>query len=121
MNKLETLIELNNLEKNRNRFDDKLKHQEYYGNIEELFDPLTKTLNLQTDKLDEQSTLMIEGMYIHQKQTLHALEGFEIPLASTVPDRQRRSYPDYKHMSFRVDNQMNRNLVETAKQTNKQL
>ena len=47
MIKLDKLIELNNLEKQkrRNRLDDKLKQQEYYGEIEELFDPLTKTLN----------------------------------------------------------------------------
>ena len=47
MTKLETLIELNNLEKQnrRNRLENKLKQQEYYGEIEELFDPLTKTLN----------------------------------------------------------------------------
>ena len=47
MTKLETLIELNNLEKQnrRNRLEDKLKQQEYYGEIEELFDPLTKTQN----------------------------------------------------------------------------
>ena len=47
MTELETLIELNNLEKQnrKNRLEDKLKKQEYYGEIEELFDPLTKTLN----------------------------------------------------------------------------
>ena len=47
MTKLETLIELNYLEKQnrKNRLEDKLKQQEYYGEIEELFDPLTKTLN----------------------------------------------------------------------------
>ena len=47
MSKLESLIELNNLEKQnrRNRIEDKLKQQEYYGGIEELFDPLTKMLN----------------------------------------------------------------------------
>ena len=47
MTKLETLIELNNLEKqNRsNRLEEKLKQQEYSGEIEELFDPLIKTLN----------------------------------------------------------------------------
>ena len=44
---LEKLIELNNLEKQngRNRLEDKLKQSEYYNEIEELFDPLTKTLN----------------------------------------------------------------------------
>ena len=47
MTKLGTLIKLNNLEKpNRiNRLEDKLGQQEYFGEIEELFDPLTKTLN----------------------------------------------------------------------------
>ena len=47
MAKLETHIELNNLEKQnrRNRLEDKLKQQEYYFEIEELFDPLSKTLN----------------------------------------------------------------------------
>ena len=47
MTKLETLIELNNLEKQnrRNRLEGKLKQQEFYGETEELFDPLTKTLN----------------------------------------------------------------------------
>ena len=47
MNKLNKLIELNSLEKQnrRNRLEDKLRQQEYYGDIEELFDPVTKTLN----------------------------------------------------------------------------
>ena len=47
MTKLGKFIELNNLEKQnrRNRLEDKLKQQEYYGEIEEIFDPLTKTLN----------------------------------------------------------------------------
>ena len=46
MTKLDKRIELNNQEKQnrRNRLEDKLKQQEYYGEIEELFDPLTKTL-----------------------------------------------------------------------------
>ena len=47
MTKLDKLIELNRLEKlNRNNIlENKLKQQEYYGEIEELFDPLTKILN----------------------------------------------------------------------------
>ena len=49
MTKLETLI--NNLEKQnrRNRLEDNLKQQEYYGEIEELFYPLTETLNANND------------------------------------------------------------------------
>ena len=47
MTKLDELIELNYLEKQnkKNRLEDKLKQQEYYGEIEDLFDPLTKTQN----------------------------------------------------------------------------
>ena len=52
MTKLNKLIELNSLEKQnrRNRLEDKLRQQEYYGDIEELFDPVTKTLN--TNEMD---------------------------------------------------------------------
>ena len=47
MTKLDKLIELINLAKQnrRNRLEDKLRQQEYYGDTEVLFDPLTKTLN----------------------------------------------------------------------------
>ena len=42
MSKLDTLTELTKLEKEnrRNRLEDKLKQQEYDGDIEELFDPV---------------------------------------------------------------------------------
>ena len=47
MNELETLIKLNNLEKQnrKNRLEEKLRQQEHYGDMEDLFDPLIKTLN----------------------------------------------------------------------------
>ena len=65
MTKLDRLIELNNLEKQnrRNRLEDNLKQQEYYGEIEELFDPLTKTLNENTERnlaLGEQTLRAID-------------------------------------------------------------
>ena len=43
--KLNKLKKLNKQEKlnRKNRLEDKLKQQEYYGEMEELFDPLTKT------------------------------------------------------------------------------
>ena len=65
MTKLETLIELNYLEKQnrKNRLEDKLKQQEYYGEIEELFDPLTKTLNANN-----------ETWLAHNEQTLRAID-----------------------------------------------
>ena len=50
MTTLDKLIELNKLQKQnrKNRLEDKLK-QEYYGYIEELFDPLTETLNANSE------------------------------------------------------------------------
>ena len=65
MTKLETLIELNYLEKQnrKNRLEDKLKQQEYYGEIEELFDPLTKTINANN-----------ETWLAHIEQTLRAID-----------------------------------------------
>ena len=65
MTKLETLIILNNLENQnrRNRLEDNLKQQEYYGEIEELFDPLTKTLNANNEHnlaLSEQTLRAID-------------------------------------------------------------
>ena len=65
MNKLDKLIELNNLEKQnrRNRLEDKLKQQEYYGEIEELFDPLTKTISENNERnlaLSEQTLRAID-------------------------------------------------------------
>ena len=45
MTKPDKLIKLNKLEKEnrKNRLEEKLKQQEYYGDIEDLFDHLTKT------------------------------------------------------------------------------
>ena len=65
MTKLDKLLELNNLEKQnrRNRLEDKLKQQVYYGEIEELFDPLTKTLNANNEQnlaLSEQTLRAID-------------------------------------------------------------
>ena len=52
MTKLDKLIESRNLEKqnSRNRLADKSRHQEFFGEREELFDPLTKTLNARKNK-----------------------------------------------------------------------
>ena len=51
MTKIETLIKLNNLEKQnrRNILEEKLRQQEYFGDIEELFDPLFKTSNANSE------------------------------------------------------------------------
>ena len=72
MTKLDELIELNYLEKlnRKNRLEDKLKQQEYYGEIEELFDPLTKTISetaSQRNANNEQNLALSE-------QTLRAID-----------------------------------------------
>ena len=72
MTKLDKLIELNNLEKQnrRNRLEDKLKQQEYYVEIEELFDPLTKTIS-ETASLINANT---ERNLALGEQTLRAID-----------------------------------------------
>ena len=64
MTRLDKLLELNKLQKlnRRNRLEDELKQQEYYGEIEELFDPLTKTSNTNSEILQA-----------HQSQTMEAI------------------------------------------------
>ena len=65
MTKLDELIELNYLEKQnrKNRLEDKLKQQEFYCEIEDLFDPLTKLLNANNEHnlaLSEQTLRAID-------------------------------------------------------------
>ena len=52
MGKLETLKELIRLgmENWRNRLEENLRKQEYYGELEELLDHITKTLNAYCEK-----------------------------------------------------------------------
>ena len=72
MTKLDKLIELNYLEKQnrRNRLEDNLKQQEYYDEIEELFDPLTKTLNTNNEAKQAQN----ERNLALNEQTLKAID-----------------------------------------------
>ena len=72
MTKLDKLIELNNLEKQnrRNRLEDKSKQQEYYGEIEELFDPLTKTISETASQINANN----EQNLALSEQTLRAID-----------------------------------------------
>ena len=72
MTKLDELIELNNLEKQnrRNRLEDKLKQQEFYGEIEELFDPLTKTISETASQINANN----ERNLALSEQTLRAID-----------------------------------------------
>ena len=57
---LESLIELNKLENEnrKNRLEDKLIKQEFFGEIGEFFDPVTKTSNTNSDALLANSEAM---------------------------------------------------------------
>ena len=72
MTKLDKLLELNNLEKQnrRNRLEDKLKQQEYYGEIEELFDRLTKTISETASQINANT----ERNLALGEQTLRAID-----------------------------------------------
>ena len=60
MTTLESLIELNKLENEnrKKRLEDKLRKQEYYGEIEKIFYPVTKTLKTNSDALLANSEAM---------------------------------------------------------------
>ena len=72
MTKLYKLVELNNLEKQnrKNRLEDKLKQQEYYGEIEEFLDPLTKTISETASQINENTERNLEL----GEQTLRAID-----------------------------------------------
>ena len=91
MTKIETLIKLNNLEKQnrRNRLEDKLKQQEYYCEIKELFDPVTKTLNVNN-----------EATQSPKNQTLAALEDNTYTLKSVEHQSRQSSFLDNLRSSF---------------------
>ena len=135
MTKLDELIELNYLEKQnrKNRLEDKSKQQEYYGEIEELFDPLTKTLNTNSEILQVHHTQTMEaigetaaqigefGLRIEENtNALKALEfspvqqsGFSVREPITLPGREGKL--------FKLSNEMLDTLADMRKQTNIQL
>ena len=83
MTTLDKLIELKNLEKEnrKNRLEDKLRQQEYYGETEELFDPLTKILNTHNERnlaLGEQTIRAIDwqNQELDKKNTKAIEEAF---------------------------------------------
>ena len=85
MIKLETIIKLNNLEKQnrRNRLDEKLRQQKYYGDMEDLFDLLTKPSNTNS-----------EAWQTLQNQTLEALAYRTNVLKALDPKQQSNSLDD---------------------------
>ena len=142
MTSLDKLIKLNKLQKlnRRNRLDDKLKQQEYYGEKEELFDPLTKILNIISEILQALQALTVEsigetasrigetaaqigetGLRIEDNtNALKALEfspvqqsGFSVREPITLPGREGKL--------FKLSNRILDILADMRKQTNNQL
>ena len=134
MTKLETLIELNNLEKqNRKNRLKKLKQQEYYGEIEELFDPLTKTLNTNAETMQalQKKTLAVLDSNTNTLKGLghHRGTRFLDQQNSFIDERAALLTPtvdphtilkDDRGQTFAVDNDMIDILLPMGKQTNKQ-
>ena len=127
MNNLHKLNELNSLEKQnrRNKLEDKLKQQEFYGEIEELFDPLTKTLNTNVESMQalqnktlaalDSNTKALKSLRHHQQ--ISFLDG-PIALLTPSPDPPV-TLKDDRGKKFAVDNDMIDILLEMGKPTNK--
>ena len=118
MSKLDKLIDLNKLQKlnRKKKLEKKLRQQEYYGDIEELFDHLTKVLNTNS-----------EAWQAPQNQTLEALTYNTNVLKALDPQQQSNSLNDRavtliddRDKKFTVDNDMIDILLEMGKQTIKQ-
>ena len=127
MTKLETLIELNNLEKQKrkNRLEDKLKQPEFYGEIEELFDPLTKTLNTNAETMQalQNKTLAVLDSITNTLKSLghHLQNSFldeRAALLTPTPD-PHTILKDDRGRTFAVDNDMIDILLLNRKQVNK--
>ena len=126
MTKLDKLIELNNLEKQnrRNRLEDKLKQQEYYGEIEELFDPLTKTLNANNEQnlaLGEQTLRAIDWQNQELDEQTKMIEqaGFQFNEAASKIGETLKGTQDIAPVF--VDTKTAKLLHDMGTQTNPQL
>ena len=133
MTKLDKLIELNKLQKlnRKNRLEEELRQQKYYGEIEELFDPVIKTSNTNSEALLANS----EAMQALQNQTLAAFED-NTNVFKALDHHQQNSFLDERAAlitptpdppvtlkddggkTFAVDNDMIDILLEMGKQTN---
>ena len=128
MTTLDKLIELNNLEKeNRKiRLEDKLRQQEYYDEIKELFFPLPKTLNTNSETKQglqnkisaalDSNTNALKSLG-HQQQNSFLDE--RAALLTPTPDPLVK-LKDGRGKTFTVDNDMIDILLLMGKQTNKQ-
>ena len=118
MTKLETLIKLNNLEKqNRgNRLEEKLRQQEYYGDMEDLFDPLTKTLNTNSEVWQTLQNQTLEA----SAYNTNVLKALDPQQQNNFLDDRAVTLKDDRGKTFTVDNDMIAILIKMGKQRNNQ-
>ena len=123
MTKLDELIELNYLEKQnrKNRLEDKLKQQEYYGEIEELFDPLTKTLNTNSEILQAHQTQTMEAIGETASRIGENAAHISPVQQSGFSVREPVTLPAREDGLFKLSNQILDILADMRKQTNIQL
>ena len=126
MTKLETLIELNNLEKQnrRNRLEDKLKQQKYYGEIEELFDPLTKTLNANSEynlALSEQTLRAIDWQNQELDKQTKMIQQAGSQFNETLMKSNGKAVEEARDKRFLVDKDTAQTINLMSVQSNPQL
>ena len=124
MTKLDKLIELNNLEKQnrKNRSEDKLKQQEYYGEIEELFDPLNKTISENNERylaLSEQTLRTIDWQNQELDKQTKMIEQAGSQIGETVSQIDQAGYQFNETASKMGEtaSQIGETLKATIKQT----
>ena len=126
MTKLDKLIELNKLQKEnkKNRLEDKLKQQEYYRDIEELFDPLTKTLNANTERnlaLGEQTLRVIDWQNQELDKQSKMIEQTR-NRALMKPDLSNEAVEETQHIApVYIDTKKAKLLYDMGTQTNTRL
>ena len=93
MTELDKLIELNKQEKlnRRNKLEDKLREQEYYGDIEDLFDSLTKTLNANSETWQAPAETMRALQNKNLARNTNTLKGLGNHQKSSFLDERARS------------------------------
>ena len=117
MTTLDKLMELNNLakENRKNRLEDKLRQQEYYGEIEVLFDPLTKTLNTHNEQnlaLGEQALRAMDWKIQELDKQTKAIEEVGFQIGETTLQIQKACSQIRESAS-----NVNETLKETTKET----
>ena len=135
MTKLDKLIELNKLKKmnRKSRLEDKFRQQKYYGDIEEFFDPLTKTLSTNSEILQAHQTqtmeAIVEAAYRiretasqteDNRNALKALQ-FSPVQQSGFSVRESVTLPGQEGKLFKLSNEMLDILADMRKQSNIQL